>query len=115
MVSRELAVSSRINVDEVNLLYLLLVSTVVAVGIKEVGTLLVGAVVIVPAAAARNVARSLSGFSMLSGAFGVVSALAGVVLSGYLSLPAGPMVVLSGAAIFAVGFLSRYVRPVGRW
>ena len=110
MISRELAVSSRIDVDRLNLLYLLLVSTVVAVGIKEVGTLLVGAVVIVPAAAARNVARSLSGFSMLSGIFGVVSATVGVVLSSYLSLPAGPLVVLAGTAIFAAGFLPKFFR-----
>ena len=110
MISRELAVSSRIDVDRLNLLYLLLVSTVVAVGIKEVGTLLVGAVVIVPAAAARNVARSLSGFSMLSGIFGVVRATVGVVLSSYLSLPAGPLVVLAGTAIFAAGFLPKFFR-----
>ncbi len=110
MISRELAVSSRVDVDRVNLLYLLLVSTVVAVGIKEVGTLLVGAVVIVPAAAARNLTKSLSGFSMLSGTFGVVSAVAGVILSGYLSLPAGPVVVLSGATLFVAGFVVRSLR-----
>ncbi len=113
MISRELAISSRINVDRVNLLYLLLVSTVVAVGIKEVGTLLVGAVVIVPAAAARNMSRSLSGFSILSGALGVVSALAGVVASAYLSLPAGPIVVLAGASLFVFGVAAKSFRLFG--
>ncbi len=103
MISRELAVSNRINVDRINLVYLLLVSTVVAVGIKEVGTLLVGAVVIVPAAAARNVSSSLSRYSLLSGVFGVVSAVVGVILSGYLALPAGPVVVLAGATLFVLG------------
>lgn len=112
MISKELAVSRRVNVDEINLIYLLLVSTVVAVGIKEVGTLLVGAVVIVPAAAARTVASSLSKYSMLSGAFGVVSAVAGVGLSGYFGLPAGPIVVVTGAVIFALGFAVRLSRPV---
>ena len=47
MISKELAVANRIKVDRINLIYLLLVATIVAVGIKEVGTLLVGAVVIV--------------------------------------------------------------------
>jgi len=112
MISRELAVSSRINVDGINLLYLLLVSTVVAVGIKEVGTLLVGAVVIVPAAAARNLSSSLSRFSLLSGLFGVISAVAGVVISGYLALPAGPVVVLAGAALFAIGLAARFMHLV---
>ena len=39
MISKELAVASRIKVERINLIYLLLVATIVAVGIKEVGTL----------------------------------------------------------------------------
>ena len=54
MISRELATASKINVERINLIYLFLVATIVALGIKEVGTLLVGALVIVPAAAAKN-------------------------------------------------------------
>lgn len=108
LISRELAVSSGINVDRINLIYLLLVSTVVAIGIKEVGTLLVGAVVIVPAAAARNVTSSLARFSLLSGIFGVISAVVGVTMSGYLALPAGPIVVLAGSTLFVVGLVVRH-------
>ena len=114
MISRELAVSRRVNVDGINLIYLLLVSTVVAVGIKEVGTLLVGAVVIVPAAAARNIASSLSRYTLLSGVFGIVSAVAGVLLSSYLALPAGPVVVLAGALLFALGLAFRFSRSRSR-
>lgn len=110
MISKELAVSDRVKVERINLVYLLLVSAVVAVGIKEVGTLLVGAVVIVPAAAARNVCKSLSQFSLVSAVFGVVSAVLGVVLSAYTGAPAGPVVVLVGAVLFGVGFGSRYFR-----
>jgi len=89
-----------------------LVSTVVAVGIKEVGTLLVGAVVIVPAVAARNVTSSLSGFALLSGIFGVVSAVAGVLLAGVVALPAGPIVVLVGAGIFVLGLGLKFAHLV---
>ena len=39
MISKELAVANRIKVERINLIYLLLVATIVAVGIKEVGTL----------------------------------------------------------------------------
>ena len=109
MISKELAVSNRIKVEQVNLIYLLLVAMIVAVGIKEVGTLLVGAIVIVPAAAARNVSSSLYRYSLFSAAFGVVSALSGVLLSGYVGLPAGPLVVIVGAVIFAVGLVASYL------
>jgi zinc transport system permease protein len=107
MISRELAVSSGVKVERINLIYLLLVAAIVAVGIKEVGTLLVGAVVIVPAAAARNMSSSLRRYSLMSALFGLVSALSGVVLSSYVNLPAGPLVVIVGAVIFALGLIAR--------
>ncbi len=110
MISKELAISDRIKVERVNLIYLFLVSAVVAVGIKEVGTLLVGAVVIVPAAAARNVSRSLSQFSLVSAIFGVISAVLGVMLSAYTGAPAGPIVVLVGAVMFGLGLGAKYFR-----
>lgn len=102
MISEELATSTGINVARANLLYLLLVSLVVAVGIKIVGTLLVGFLVVVPAAAARNLSSNLSRYYVLSSIFGAISSSAGILLSNYSNLPAGPgpLVVLSGIAIF---------------
>lgn len=114
MISTELAVSSRVKVEQVNLVYLLLVAMIVAIGIKEVGTLLVGAVVIVPAVAARTVSRSLRSYSLLSIAFGAVSALLGVLLSGLVGVPAGPLIVIIGALIFGAGFATTLPSPRGR-
>src|SRR5207247_3960763 len=101
ILSDELARSTRINVPLVNFVYLLLVTIVVAVGIKIVGTVLVGALVIVPAAAVKNVSRSLSSYALLSGLTGIASAGSGILLADYLHLPAGPLVVTVGTAIFA--------------
>ena len=106
MISKELALASRIKVERINLIFLLLVAIIVAVGIKEVGTLLVGAVVIVPAAAAKTISTTLSRYSFMSAIFGLASATLGVVLSSYVNLPAGPLVVIVGTAIFAGGFLT---------
>lgn len=103
MISEELAASTGINVAKTNLLYLLLVSLIVAIGIKIVGTLLVGFLVVVPAAAARNLSSNLFRYSLLSSIFGALSSSSGILLGGYLnmpSVPAGPLVVLSGVAIF---------------
>lgn len=105
MISKELAVASRIKVERINLIYLFLVATIVAVGIKEVGTLLVGAVVIVPAAAAKNISSTLSEYCIMSGIFGLASATSGVILSSYVNVPAGPLVVIVGTAIFATGLV----------
>lgn len=108
MISEELATSSGINVARTNLVYLLLVSLVVAIGIKIVGSLLVGFLVIVPAATAKNVSSSLFRYALLSSAFGVVSSVSGVLLSAYLELPSGPLVVLSGVAVFLAAVLARW-------
>jgi len=100
MISEELAISKGINVGRINLLYLVLVSLVVAVGIKIVGTLLVGFLVIVPAAAAKNVSADLLKYAVLSAFFGIVSSCSGILFSSYLNLPTGPLVVFSGFIVF---------------
>jgi ABC-type Mn2+/Zn2+ transport system permease subunit len=108
MISEELAISKGIDVSKTNLLYLLLVSLVVAVGIKIVGTLLVGFLVIVPAAAAKNVSADLSKYAILSAVFGAVSTCGGILSSRYLNLPTGPFVVFSGIIIFSATVLAKW-------
>jgi len=107
MISEDLAISKGINVSRINLLYLLLVSIIVAVGIKIVGTLLVGFLVVVPGAAAKNVSSDLSKYALLSASFGAASACAGILLSSYLNLATGPMVVLSGIVVFVATVLAK--------
>ena len=103
MISEDLAISKGIDVAKTNLLYLFLVCTVVAIGIKIVGTLLVGFLVIVPAIAARTLSPNMFRYTLLSAIFGVISAFSGVLLANYLpDVPPGPLVVFSGIAIFAV-------------
>lgn len=108
MISEDLAISKGVNVARTNLLYLLLVSLVVAVGIRIVGTLLVGFLVIVPAAAAKNLSSDLLKYSILSAVFGAASSCAGILMSSLLSQPPGPMVVFAGIAVFAVSILMRW-------
>jgi ABC-type Mn2+/Zn2+ transport system permease subunit len=102
LISEELAVSHGINVARNNLLYLLLVSLIVAIGIKIMGTLLVGFLVVTPAAAARTMSSNLSRYSILSGVFGAISSFVGIISASSLNLPPGPLVVLSGVAIFLI-------------
>jgi ABC-type Mn2+/Zn2+ transport system permease subunit len=108
MISEELAISKGIDVSKINLLYLLLVSLVVAVGIKIVGTLLVGFLVIVPAAAAKNVSADLSKYAVLSASFGTVSTCSGILFSSYLNLQTGPLVVFSGIIVFLATVLAKW-------
>lgn len=108
MISEDLAVSKGIDVAKTNLLYLLLVSAVVAIGIKIVGTLLVGFLVVVPAIAAKNLSSDMFRYASLSMVFGGISAFLGVASAGYLDLPPGPMVVFSGIVIFAITIVANW-------
>ncbi len=108
IISEDLAISKGVNVARTNLLYLLLVSVVVAIGIKITGTLLVGFLVIVPAAAAKNLSHDLLSYSVFSAVFGLTSSVSGVLLSGYTGIRAGPLVVLSGIILFLVTVLLKW-------
>lgn len=105
MVSEDLAISKGISVAKTNLLYLFLVSLVVAIGIQIVGTLLVGFLVIVPAIAAKNLSANMQRYAILSAVFGLVAAVSGILLASYIGQPPGPIVVFSGITIFAITIL----------
>jgi ABC-type Mn2+/Zn2+ transport system permease subunit len=105
MISEELAISKGINVAKTNLLYLFLVSLVVAIGIQIVGTLLVGFLVVVPAIAAKNLGGNIRRYSILSAVLGLIAAVLGVIFADAFSQPAGPVVVLVGITIFAATVL----------
>jgi zinc transport system permease protein len=105
MISEDLAISKGIKVARINLLYLFLVSVVVAIGIQIVGTLLVGFLVIVPAIAAKNLSSHMRRYSWLSAIFGAAAGFSGVLLWSLFNfnLPfPGPLVVFSGITIFAI-------------
>lgn len=105
IVSKELAQSIGINVSKVNLLFLLLVAIIVALGLKVVGVFLMGALVIVPAAAAKNISISLASFTRLAALFGGFSALGGILFASHFNLHSGPIVVLTSGIIFLLTLL----------
>ncbi len=108
LISEELAISKGINIGRINLLYLLLVSITVAIGIQITGTLLVGFLVVTPAAAARIISSELSRYFALSAIFGMISAMSGIISSNFLNILPGPLVVISGVVIFVAAILVRW-------
>jgi zinc transport system permease protein len=108
LISEELAISKGISIARNNLLYLLLVSLTVAIGIQITGTLLVGFLVVTPAAAAKIISANLSKYLLLSSIFGAISAISGILLSSYFNILPGPLVVISGITIFMVVMVIRW-------
>jgi ABC-type Mn2+/Zn2+ transport system permease subunit len=108
LISEELAISKGVSIAKTNLLYLLLVSLTVAMGIQITGTLLVGFLVVTPAAAAKTISATMSRYLMLSSIFGAISAISGILLSNYFNVPPGPLVVISGIALFIAVIIIRW-------
>lgn len=88
-------------------LFLTLLALTVAVSLKIVGIILVSALIIVPAAAARNVAPDFRTLVALAVGIGVISAAAGLVLSYYLNTASGPTVVVVAVVFFIASYLGR--------
>lgn len=101
-VSPDLAVASGIDPDRERLILMLALALVVAVALKVVGALLIGALLIVPAAAARPLSRTPE--QMVAGAagLGVVSALGGLWAAWSFDTPAGPSIVCVAAGLFVL-------------
>lgn len=79
-----------------------LIAAAVAVSVKIVGALLVSAFLVIPAAAARLLARSLRAMTLLALALSAASVLLGLLASWLLDLPSGAVIVLVQAAAFGV-------------
>jgi len=105
IISKELAQSMGIAVNKINFLFLIMIAIVVALGLKVAGTLLMGSLVIIPAAAAKNVSINLSRYTILSVIFGIVSAGVGIIIADYFQLHPGPIVVLTAGVIFIATLL----------
>jgi manganese/zinc/iron transport system permease protein len=88
-------------VARLDFLLMTLVVVVTVIGLQAVGLILVVALLIIPAAAARFWTLSLRRMLLLSGIFGALSGMLGSGLSALMAnLPAGAVIVLTASSIF---------------
>jgi zinc transport system permease protein len=91
---------SGIRVKYFNYLFVLLLSLIVVISIKIVGIILVSALVIIPGAAAINIAKNFRQTFIYAIIIGVGGGLGGIVASYFLNIPTGPSIVLAICIIF---------------
>jgi ABC-type Mn2+/Zn2+ transport system permease subunit len=105
--SPELARTSGINTNQLNLLYLLAFSVTVILGLQFLGALLVGSLIIVPAAAARQLTHQLKTFLIVSTGMSIASVIFGFLIAAAFELDKGPVVVTVASALFALSLLKK--------
>lgn len=109
---RDYAKSLGINTQAIDILIFFLIVLAVVIGIRSVGVVLMSAMLIAPAAAARQYTNKLYWIFVLAGAFGLLSGFLGNYLSvemsraaaakfsmGRVALPTGPMIVIVATLI----------------
>ena len=105
--SPDLARSLNIDVDRVNFFYLCAFGLTILLGLQFLGALLVGALIIVPPAAARRLANTLDRFLLLSALTSMISVALGFVIAARWHIALGPAIVGVASALFALTLLKR--------
>ncbi|MED5533214.1 MAG: metal ABC transporter permease [Pseudomonadota bacterium] len=104
-LNADLAAARGIDTRRENMILTVMLAVLVAVAIKIVGALLITAMLIIPAAAARPISRTPEWMAVLAVAVGVIAVLTGLFGSFNWDLPTGPSIVTAATAIFAVASL----------
>lgn len=103
----QLASSRGISAGLLQTLFTVLIAVVVTLALSWVGLLILNSLLILPGAAARNVARNLRQYHGLSVLFALIAGVAGLVVSYYLGTSAGAAISLALALEFALSFCFR--------
>jgi len=101
-VAEDLATASGLSPERDRTVLTVTLALAIAVAIKAVGVLLIAALLVIPAAAARALARTPEGMAALAVAVGCASTLAGLQASLSFDTPAGPSIVCAAAIFFAL-------------
>ncbi len=101
-LNTDLAYASGIDPKREQLVLTLSLAIVVAVAIKVVGVLLIAALLIIPAAAARPLSRTPEGMAVGAAVIGGLSALLGLRAAFVFDTPAGPSIVCVATLLFAL-------------
>jgi len=105
IVSPDMARTAGVNVRRLDLAYLLLFALTIGIGLRYLGVLLMGALIIIPAVTAKGVARNLHQMLALSVMLAVVATAVGTGVASSAQLETGPVIVLVAAAIFLLSLL----------
>jgi ABC-type Mn2+/Zn2+ transport system permease subunit len=117
LFSPELAAATGVDVSRINLHFLLLFSLTVLLGLRFLGALLVGALIIIPAAIGRQLTHTLTAFLFASSLASVLSVAIGFSINRYypqftvgpvtINLALGPAIISVAAFFFLLSLLQK--------
>ena len=105
LVSPDVARTAGINVRRLNLFYLLAFALTIALGLRYLGVLLMGALIIIPAATAKRLAKNLTGMLVTAVLVAVAATVGGSWLASLFHRETGSLIVIVAACLFLLSFL----------
>lgn len=107
LVSKDIAKTTGINTDRLNLYFLLIFAITIILGLRYLGVLLMGSLIIIPPAVARNLAVSLSGMLVISALASLISMGVGLIIANTYNLALGPVVIAVAGVLFILALLMK--------
>jgi zinc transport system permease protein len=104
-LSPEISKTMKVNASVYNFLFLLLFSLTVILGLKFLGVLLMGALIIIPSAIAKLFSWSQNSDILLSMLAAVIAANTGLIASMGLATPLGPTIAIACFVLFVLGLI----------
>jgi zinc transport system permease protein len=101
----EVAKTSGIKVEFLNFLLVTVVAIIIALSIRVVGSLLIGALMVIPTVSALQYRVGFRDTMLISLFFALFSVIFGMSISYYLSIPSGATIVLSIISIFIISLI----------
>lgn len=104
-VNPSLARSRGVNIRAVEIVFSIIMAVVVTVSIQWVGILIINSLLVLPAAAARNIAVNMRQYHGLSLLIALISGISGLILSYYWGTATGATIVLITSLFFVLCYL----------
>lgn len=108
-VHTSLAGSRKIAVWKTQALFAVITALIVTICIQWVGILVINALIILPAAASRNIARATFSYFWIASGISVLAGISGLIISFYWSTASGATIVLFAAMLYAISVLFRTI------
>ncbi len=108
-INEDLAMAEKIPTLRNQLLFMFLMTIIVAVSIRIIGILLIASMLVIPAATARMLVRSPEAMAIGAAILGVIAVILGIFCSMAFDTPSGPTIVTACAVLFVIGLPITYM------
>jgi zinc transport system permease protein len=109
--NESLAAVEGVNVVRLKWVLMMMMAIVFAIAMKLIGVLLITALLIIPASAARQFAKTPEQMAFIASLLGIVSVMVGILFSGWWDWPAGPAIVVVSTLLFVLSLIFSALIP----